>query len=247
MSSITSSDNNAILVLESPWEFGADPNRTSVLPFVEGIAKLHGNTEVYFANFYDDKSFEKALDCLCRVEFKNTIVYVAAHGDKRKIGNVDIAKVLFKITEYSKKYSITGIMLGSCFVGKNTSTLEVYIEGSNVRWCAGYKSSCDWLVGTMIDVKIISYMLGLCSSVHRESWSILNDNWNVRNDINQGLADAISCFSPDHVIGQDYDEEYVKLKDSLDIVVRPFGSGHKAKSSGAEVFSLIESSDSFIE
>ena len=38
-------DRRAILVLESPWELDShDANRSSVLPFVEGVAKLAGNT-----------------------------------------------------------------------------------------------------------------------------------------------------------------------------------------------------------
>ena len=46
----------AILVLESPWELdGTDMNRSSVLPFVEGVAKLAENTDVFHANFYDKK------------------------------------------------------------------------------------------------------------------------------------------------------------------------------------------------
>ena len=59
-----------------------DANRSSVLPFIEGVAKLAGDTEVYHANFYDKRSFEMALDCLCKTKFQNTIVYVAAHGYK---------------------------------------------------------------------------------------------------------------------------------------------------------------------
>jgi hypothetical protein len=35
--------SNCILVIESPWELdGQDSNRSSVVPFIEGIAKLHG-------------------------------------------------------------------------------------------------------------------------------------------------------------------------------------------------------------
>lgn len=52
------SSNRAILILESPWELDySDSNRTSVLPFVEGVGKLAGDTEVYHANFYDKNSF----------------------------------------------------------------------------------------------------------------------------------------------------------------------------------------------
>ena len=45
--------NKAILILESPWELDdGDANRSSVLPFIEGVAKINGDIEVYHANFY---------------------------------------------------------------------------------------------------------------------------------------------------------------------------------------------------
>ena len=75
--------NKAILVLESPWQLDdGDANRSSVIPFIEGIAKLAGDTDVYYANFYDLASFRKAFECLCKLKHKNTIVYVAAHGHR---------------------------------------------------------------------------------------------------------------------------------------------------------------------
>ena len=61
------SSNRAIFVLECPWELDdGDSNRSSVLPFVEGVAKFAGDTEICHANFYDESSFKKALDCLCK-------------------------------------------------------------------------------------------------------------------------------------------------------------------------------------
>ncbi len=73
--------NRAILILENPWELdSADCNRTSVLPFVEGIAKLAGDTEVFHANFYDKRSFDRALEILCSARFNNAVIYIAAHG-----------------------------------------------------------------------------------------------------------------------------------------------------------------------
>lgn len=39
--------SRAIIVLEAPWALDdTDANRTSVLPFVEGVAKYAGDTEV---------------------------------------------------------------------------------------------------------------------------------------------------------------------------------------------------------
>lgn len=46
------SSSNAILVLKSPWGLDEnDNNRSSVVPFMQGIAKFTGDTEVFHANF----------------------------------------------------------------------------------------------------------------------------------------------------------------------------------------------------
>ncbi|MCL1058681.1 hypothetical protein L2729_11860 [Shewanella gelidimarina] len=220
------STNRAILVLESPWELdNEDSNRTSVLPFVEGIAKLAGNTEVFHANFYDKKSFEQALDCLCKRKFESTVVYIAAHGYKKKVGKVNIGDLMFMVGERSKQFNITGVMLGSCFVGENTTTIEVFIEGTNIKWCAGYASSSKWLEGTMIDCAILSRL------------SILNDDdFEDKDCIIEAFANAISPFSANFPIGWNYDNEQISLEDSMQFVVQQTGRGHKAKLVTEEVF-----------
>lgn len=44
-----SKSSNCILVIESPWKLDDhDSNRSSVVPFIQGIARLQGDTEVYF-------------------------------------------------------------------------------------------------------------------------------------------------------------------------------------------------------
>ena len=131
------SNKNAILVLESPWKLDDhDAHRSSVLPFVQGIAKMHGNTEVYCLNFYNKSSFDVALECLCRQKFDNTIVYVAAHGSKTHVGDVSIKHILTRINENSRKFNIKGLMLGSCFAGSKTYLLEALTEDSKLTWCA---------------------------------------------------------------------------------------------------------------
>ncbi|QZV26185.1 hypothetical protein [Pseudomonas aeruginosa] len=154
--------NRAILILENPWELDeGDCNRTSVLPFVEGIAKLAGDTEVFHANFYDKRSFDRALEILCSARFNNAVIYIAAHGNKGKVGGVKLEDILFAIGDHSKNTNITGIMLGSCFAGTDTDTIEVFMQGTNIKWCVGYSSSCDWLPATMIDCSIMASMLEL--------------------------------------------------------------------------------------
>lgn len=220
-----SNSNRAILVLESPWELDdGDANRSSVLPFVEGIAKYAGDMEVFHANFYDKESFIKALDCLCKTRFKNTLVYISAHGYKKNIGDALIGDLMFLVGEKSRTYNITGIMLGSCFVGENTTAMEVYIEGTNVKWCAGYSSSSEWLMGTMIDCAIMSMMSGL-----------KHDDFGNGRILIDSLGKAIAPFSMTYPIGEDYMGNDVCLENSLQFVVQPAGSGNRAKTQTIEV------------
>lgn len=222
--------SRAIFVLESPWELDcADANRTSVLPFVEGIAKLAGDTEVCYANFYDDTSFSKALECLCKCHYKNAVVYVAAHGFKNKIGDVDLLKALTRIGVVSQECNITGVMLGSCFVGENKTTLEVCIQNSNLHWFAGYASESSWLEGTMIDCAILARMMFL-DGRHFDS----------KNSLIQNFAAAISLFSDQFVIGNNYDGNEVTLANSLKFVIQPTGQGKRPCSVTTQVFDARE-------
>lgn len=224
------SSNRAILVLESPWELdGSDSNRTSVLPFVEGVAKYAGDTEVFHANFYDESSFKKALACLCKSRFSNTIVYVAAHGYKRDIGGVEIIRLLSKIGLESKKYNITGVMLGSCFVGENTTALEASLEDSNLKWCVGYASESDWLAGTLIDCSILIEMSKLD-----------NDEFSNADAMIEHFSRAIAHFSVSFKIGNDYKTKPVSLRESLKFVIQPSGKGRRAALVSNEVFKAYD-------
>ena len=39
--------------------------------------------------------------------------------------------------------------------------MEVYLEGTNMTWMAGYSSESAWLEGTFIDCAILANMLNL--------------------------------------------------------------------------------------
>lgn len=211
--------SRAILILESPWELDSnDANRTSVLPFIDGVAKLTGDTEVHYANFYDESSFQKALDCLCKGTFDNRIVYVAAHGYERTIGDMDITSLLDRISLKSKKYHISGVLLGSCFVGEHADSMEARLQGSSLRWCAGYASEARWLEGTLIDCALIAHMSA------REDDDFYHREW-----IAEELANAIHLFRADFPIGNDYADKPVRLDSSLRFVAQPRGRGNRAR------------------
>lgn len=220
------SNKNAILVLESPWKLDEhDAHRSSVLPFVQGIAKMHGNTEVYCLNFYNKSSFDLALDCLCRQKFDNTIVYVAAHGSKTHVGDVSLKHILSTINEKSRKFNIKGLMLGSCFAGSKTYLLEALTEDSKLTWCAAYSSSCYWLRGTMLD----------CALIH-SALNIQDKEYKTHDEMQKAFADAIAPFAPNGVIGNDSQDEPVALSESLQIVIQPQGRGFRARLSSDDIF-----------
>jgi len=218
--------HRAILVLESPWGIDdSDANRSSVVPFIEGVAKFAGDTEVFHANFYDTSSFKKALECLCKTKYSNTTVYIAAHGSGRKIGNVDLFVAMSYIAVHSRAYNITGVLLGSCYVGKDSTALEACVEAGAIRWCVGYASSTWWLQGTLIDCAILSAMSALTTEGHRDAETLTNS-----------LTNALAPFSGTYPIGETQRGRAVALKDSLQAVIQPAKQGHRARNVSDQVF-----------
>lgn len=220
--------NKTILVLEAPWGLDdKDINRSSVQPFVDGIAKLQSNITVHYTRFYDLNSFRLALDELTQATSSNTIVYIAAHGYKSQIHSTSIRKILDAIGEKSKERpeaNITGVMIGSCYVGGNTFTMEAYIEDTNLAWCCGYASSVEWFTGTLIDISVIGCML-----------SLNEQRLSNGKTMTESLKGAIAPFNQDYIIGEDYDGDDVKLKDSIKLVIQPRGQGKRARDITADV------------
>ena len=215
-----SKSSRAILILESPWQLDdADSNRSSVIPFIEGIAKLVGDTEVFYANFYDLPSFRKAFECLCKVKYDNTIVYIAAHGSSNSIGSASIEKCLEEVANHSREFNIKGVMLGSCYVGGKADVIINNIHDSNLKWCVGYKAATYWLPSTMIDCSIISHLIEL------------NDNqFSNKATIITALRNAMSPFDRQYLIGVDKYDNDISLLNSMEFYIQPDGKGHRAKS-----------------
>jgi hypothetical protein len=218
----------AIIVLEAPWELDAkDANRTSVLPFIEGVAKLAGDTEVLHANFYDESSFRYALKCLCKNRYQNAIVYIAAHGWKGRVGTVPLRSLLKGIADVSTACNITGVLLGSCYGGECSQTMEDGLKASNMRWCVGYASSSWWLEGTLIDCSILAKMASVRKSSYRRQAKMI-----------EHFADAIAQFAPTYPIGEDMDDDAVTLQDSLTFVVQIDGQGQQPQNVSSNVFGM---------
>lgn len=220
------SASRAIIVLEAPWELDAhDANRSSVLPFLEGVAKLAGDTDVLHANFYDELSFIQAYTCLAKSHHRNAVMYIAAHGAYGQVGNIDLLSIFAGAQIIAKRCNITGVLIGSCYGGECDATLQQGIENSQLRWCASYASSANWLQGTLIDCAILKSMLDSPPSAFKKSEKII-----------ERLALAISPFSPRYHIGDDYEDRPVSLRDSLQFVVQSEGRGQRAHNVSREVF-----------
>lgn len=220
--------NRAIIVLECPWELDArDANRSSVLPFLEGVAKLAGDTDVLHANFCDELSLIHAYNFLAKSRHKNAIMYIAAHGAHGQVGNVELLNIFAAAQVIAKQCNITGVLIGSCYGGECSTTLETGIQSSQLRWCASYASSANWLQGTLIDCAIIESMLDLPSAAYKKSEKIIDR-----------LASALSPFSPSYPIGEDYQEQPVSLRDSLQFVIQPEGKGRRARNVSQEIFDV---------
>lgn len=218
------SAHRAIFVLESPWGLDkSDANRSSVLPFIEGIAKFAGDVEVLHANFYDKSSFGKALECLAKTRYENALVYIAAHGGKSTIGGVKTGDLLFEVGEVAKSLNVSGVLLGACLAGADTIKMETYTQGTNLRWCAGYSTSVSWLEGTLVDCSILSRMLDL------EENEFSNTDLMV-----DALAEAIAPFSKTYAFGSR--KNPTSLDDSLEFIVQQTGSGNRSKTVTSDVF-----------
>jgi len=220
--------NRAIIVLEAPWNLDeTDANRSSVLPFLQGVAKLAGDTDVLHANFYDESSLIYAYNHLAKSHHKNAIMYIAAHGAYGEVGNVELSSIFAAAQVIAKRCNITGVLIGSCYSGECDLSLQAGIERSQLRWCAGYASSANWLQGTMVDCAILEAMLDLPSSAYKKSEKMI-----------ERLAQAISPFSSRYAIGDDYDDQPVSLRDSLQFVIQPEGQGQRARNVSQEVFDM---------
>lgn len=224
-------DKRAVLIFEGAWElYETDINRSSVLPFFEGMARCHPDVEIIHTRFYDKRGFASAFQALCQGAFANAIVYVTAHGNGRTIGKADIFNVMLECNLASRVSNITGVVLGSCFAAGNgiRSTehkILPLIEGSRIAWVSGYSCASNWLEGTLIDLCLIQQML-----LAEEA------DFATFEHIAQQLAEALAGFSPTSRIGLCRKERPVPLGEGLAFFAQARGQGRRARQITDEVW-----------
>jgi hypothetical protein len=194
------------------------------MPFIEGVGKFAGDVEVFHANFYDKSSFKKALTCLAKTKYENALVYIAAHGSEKTVGGVKTHDLLYEVSDIAKHLNVTGVLLGACLAGGDTINMEVYTEGSNLRWCGGYSASVSWLDGTLLDCSILARMLHLDDEEFEDVDMII-----------AALAEAVAPFSKSYGIAEK-NKKQKRLDQSVEFVVQATGRGKLPRTVTSDVF-----------
>jgi len=206
----------ALLVLENPWDIPADnPKRASVFPFLQGLEKLLNNFNLYYANFYDDSGFRKALKYdLIHTNEDNQILYAASHGSKYCLAKGTVF-VLKSIPKYGAK--IKGVIIGCCGIGANINILKSicqYSETSEAygaNWVFAYKHVIDWMPSALIDLSILNEILSFDIPPYQ------------KETILDSFVKALSIFNPYHEIATTIRGVRKTTKETIRLIIRPAG------------------------
>lgn len=153
----------ALLVLEQPWmPVGEDPLQTSLEPLLRSLNNLTP-MPVFFAQFYDDLSFDLALKHLLTVSrldhITHVILYVASHGKGRKLystlGDSIELNILFNSIAQNSDELITGLILDACHVGQADSEIQAYLPDASLQWVLAYRRSVSFIATTLIHLNLL--------------------------------------------------------------------------------------------
>ena len=164
---------------------------------------------------------------MLEAEYEEYYIYIACHGNGRKLENMHLTSALDAINRQAKAKNIIGVVTGACLVGENVTHFEVFSESSFIVWQFGYKCSVNWLDGTLIDLKVFDTLIGL-TEPH------LYD----REEVIALFQLALTDFRPDASIGTNKKDDPMPLSSSLTLVIQPRGQGHKAKDNSSDLFDI---------
>jgi hypothetical protein len=248
-------NHKALLILERPWwDLTDESSQTSVLPFFEGLAKGLAPVTPYYATFFCRESFRNALDHLMTHSHDSSIIYIASHGEGQRLhggGNgpsINLTTALIEVFAHaSVNKNIDGLILGSCYLGRNTDQILSLFPGSGLRWVVGYQFSMNWLESTLVDMNIVRHM------------AQLNDgDWKDADIIKARLAESLRPFNgfEESAILVDEDEQEQglfatdqkdvprSLAEAIQCFIRPAGSGQRARNVSEAVIELAWINDS---
>lgn len=227
---------NAILILEAPWKLRAnDQNTVSVLPFFEGLERLSGKFDLYHSHFYESTSFSMALDNLTRVEYERCYIYIACHGTKKQINDIDMVEVLEILNTKAKLHNVVGVVFGACLVGSNIEQLINFMKSSSTKWCFAYKCAVDWFDGTMLDLAIFRRLLNIREPELSSEIKILDH-----------FKHVLRFYKPESYIGwhdnehEDEEDVIMNIEESFTLTIHAGGQGKKPKDYSDHLFPEME-------
>ena len=229
----------AVLVLEHPWfRVSEDPAQTSIAPFLDGLSRLNG-LSVFYATFFDARSFGQALEHLMDARkldgIKKVIVYVASHGSGGRIGGeigINLRTVFRRITELGHD-KVVGVILDACDVGMQFDIIEAGMNEAHIRWVTGFSASLDWLTATSIHLHLLSSLSSLTIG-----------QLGKRANLVEAVQTAMDVFNPALLIplqedddeengveeeagsedDEDDEDESLSLSEVMTVMIRPNGS-----------------------
>ncbi len=233
----------ALLIVEHPWwQLSEKPCQESVLPYLQGLAK-RVDCETYYASFFDLASLRTSLAHLAKAGVNHTggetYLYIAGHGSGRRLGggegrSINIASLIRELKELAGLLQksgapLTGVVIGSCELGKNDIDWSVALQGTSLRWVVGYRYTVDWFSSTQIDLAILHAALQKGGILTKDGKS------QMLSDFRQ----ALSLFSPDYRIHHRINEHgntvsSATLQETLMIVGQAAGSGQRPVVWGGE-------------
>lgn len=212
----------AILTLEQPWwPAGDDPNQTSVLPFLRGLAQFRPDLKLLQASFVDRTSFEASLDNLLTLPAERRIIYVASHGTNGHLGGMRRDTAFGNLWRRATEQNIEGIVFGACSFGSNADWMKEFTQGSSLRWMFAYSAEIDWLSSNLIDIAVLEAMADIGPRKVKSAAAIV-----------KAAASALSLFNPERLLDT---ENSITIKKSVVLVAQQAGKGHHARDLSEEL------------
>ena len=217
--------NIALLVLENPWETPkGNPKRHSVLPFLQGLEKLHPKLTLYYSTFYEKHGFRAALENdLTETKEDRQILYIGSHGLGKRIANMTLKSAIEAIRDHH--HQIEGVLLSSCEVGRDEEAIRELLIGTNIRWVIGYNCSINWFESSLIDLALLHALVALRKSAL--------DN---ETKLKDAIKEALSIFNQSFILGEDLKIKQ-SLEESLVAIIQTSGQGKRPKNITKDLFS----------
>jgi len=143
----------------------------TVLPFFEGLERIHANLSVYYSSFHNLAGIRAALDLdLQHRKEPRQILYIGSHGQGKMLANIRLADLRRSIRDRVGR--IEGVIISSCDICSESYELTKLVEGTTIRWAIGYKCAVSWFESMIIELALLNSLAAHPIS-YKSSWESL--------------------------------------------------------------------------